>query len=388
MPRANVSPIRTPSGGVWMQAPTGILEVDLDALAENFRRLQAEAGVAELAPAVKADAYGLGLAPVARTLATAGARRFFVANLGEGLALRRLLSTAGVFVLNGPLPGEERDYVAEDLVPVLNTLEQVRLWQAAAGAAGRPLAAVLHLDCGINRLGLTPAEAARLAAEPARLEGLAVGLVMGHLACADEPGNPANAEQRDRFRRTADALPATARQAPRSLAASCGLFLGPDFRLDLARPGYALYGGNPTPGRPNPMRPVVSLQARILQARRVDPPAGVGYGATHRVERPAQLVTLAIGYADGLFRALSNRGRLVVDGQALPIVGRISMDLTVVDASALPAERLAPGGFAEILGPGQDIDALAADAGTIGYEVLTALGRRHRRVYRGGEGEV
>jgi alanine racemase len=216
------------------------------------------------------------------------------------------------------------------------------------------------------------------------LAGLTVELVMGHLACSDEPGNPANVEQRDRFRRAADALPAPARRAPRSLAASCGLFLGEDFRLDLGRPGYALYGGNPTPGRPNPMRPVVGLQARILQSRRVDPPAGVGYGATHRVERPAQLVTLAIGYADGLFRALSNRGRLVVDGQALPIVGRISMDLTVVDASALPAERLLPGGFAEILGPGQDIDALAADAGTIGYEVLTQLGRRHRRVYRGG----
>lgn len=367
-----------------MQAPTGILEIDLDALAENFRRLQREAAGAELAPAVKADAYGLGLAPVARTLAAAGAGRFFVANLGEGLALRRLLPAAGVFVLNGPLPGEERDYLAEALVPVLNTLAQVRLWQGAARAAGRPLAAALHLDCGINRLGLTPAEAARLAAEPARLDGLAIDLVMGHLASADDAGNPANAEQRDRFRRAADALPAAARRAPRSLAASCGLFLGPDFRLDLARPGYALYGGNPTPGRPNPMRPVVGLKARILQARRVDPPAGVGYGATHRVERPAQLVTLAIGYADGLFRALSNRGRLVVDGQAVPIVGRISMDLTVVDASALPPERLSPGGFAEILGPGQDIDALAADAGTIGYEVLTALGRRHRRVYCGG----
>jgi alanine racemase len=294
------------------------------------------------------------------------------------------LPAAGIFVLNGPLPGEERDYIAKVLVPVLNTLDQVRLWQDAASAAGRPLAAVLHLDCGMNRLGLTGREAACLAAEPARIEGLAVELVMGHLACADEPDNPANAEQRDRFRKVADALPAPARRAPRSLAASCGLFLGQDFRLDLARPGYALYGGNPTPGQPNPMRTVVGLKARVLQARRVDPPAGVGYGATHRVERSAELVTLAIGYADGLFRALSNRGRLVVDGQALPIVGRISMDLTVVDASALPAERLLPGGFAEILGPGQDIDQLAADAGTIGYEVLTQLGRRHRRVYRGG----
>jgi alanine racemase len=366
-----------------MQAPTGILEIDLDALAGNYRRLTEVAAGAEVAPAVKADAYGLGLEPVARTLAAAGARRFFVASLTEGLALRRLLPDAACLVLNGPLPGEERDYIAERLVPVLNTLEQVALWTAAARAAGRPLPAALHLDSGINRLGLTPAESARLAAEPGLLEGLAVELVMSHLACSDDAAHAGNAAQLQAFRRAADALPGPVARAPRSLAASCGIFLGEPYRLQLVRPGYALYGGNPTPGRPNPMRPVVRLQARVLQSRRVDPPAGVGYGATHRVERPARLVTLAIGYADGLFRALSNRGRLVIDGQALPIVGRISMDLTVVDASALPAERLPPGGFAEILGPGQDIDALAAAAGTVGYEVLTALGRRHRRVYRG-----
>lgn len=367
-----------------MQAPTGILEIDLDALAGNYRRLTEAAAGAEVAPAVKADAYGLGLEPVVRTLAAAGAQRFFVANLAEGLALRRHLPEADCLVLNGPLPGEERDYIAERLVPVLNTLEQIELWGAAARAAGRALPAVLHLDSGINRLGLTPAEAARLAAEPALLRDLSVELVMSHLACSDEPAHPGNAAQLARFRAAADALPGPAGTAPRSLAASCGVFLGESYRLQVVRPGYALYGGNPTAGRPNPMRPVVRLQARVLQARRVDPPAGVGYGATHRVERPARLVTLAIGYADGLFRALSNRGRLVIDGQALPIVGRISMDLTVVDASALPAERLLPGGFAEILGPGQDIEALATAAGTIGYEVLTALGRRHRRVYRGG----
>lgn len=371
-----------------MQAPTGILEIDLDALAGNYRRLTEAAGGAEVAPAVKADAYGLGLEPVVRTLATAGARRFFVANLAEGLALRGFLPQAGCLVLNGPLPGEERDYIASRLVPVLNTLEQVQLWGAAARAAGRPLPAALHLDSGINRLGLTPDESRRLAAEPALLADLAVELVMSHLACGDEPAHPGNAAQLARFRQAADALPGPVSAAPRSIAASCGIFLGESYRLQVVRPGYALYGGNPASGRPNPMRPVVRLQSRVLQARRVDPPAGVGYGATHCVERPARLVTLAIGYADGLFRALSNRGRLVIDGQALPIVGRISMDLTVVDASALPAERLLPGGFAEILGPGQDLDALAADAGTIGYEVLTSLGRRHRRVYRGGPAGV
>lgn len=366
-----------------MQAATGILEIDLTAIVENYRKLSAIAPGTELAPAVKADAYGLGAAAVAPALAAAGARGFFVAQLAEALALRPLLPEARLFVLNGPLPGEERDFVAERLLPVLNSLEQIRLWQAAARAAGRPLPAALHLDSGITRLGLPVGEVRRLAEEPERLAGLDLALVMTHLACADLPAHPLNEQQLSRFLAAVESLPDAARRAPRSIANSSGLFLRPAFHGDLARPGYALYGGNPVPGRPNPMRPVVRLLARVLQLRCVDSPECVGYGASHRVQGPTRLATLAIGYADGFSRALSNRGHLLVAGHPVAIVGRVSMDLTVVDVTALDPALLEAGGFVEVLGDGQGIDAVAEAAGTIGYEVLTALGRRYARSYRG-----
>ena len=365
-----------------MQAATGLLEVDLQALADNYRSLCALAPGCRLAPAVKADGYGLGAAEVAPALWAAGARRFFVAYLEEALALRPLLPDAELCVLGGPQPGEERDYLAQGLLPVLNGLEQLALWQGAAAAAGRPLPALLHLDSGLCRLGLSAAEVARLAAEPERLAGVELRLVMSHLACAEEAAHPSNEEQRRRFAALADALPGAAARAPRSLANSSGLFLGEGYRFDWGRPGYALYGGNPTPERPNPMRPVASLKLRVLQLRRVDSPSAVGYGATHRVGGPTRLATVAGGYADGLSRSLSNRGRLFWNRQAVPIVGRVSMDLTVVDVTALPADALAVGDFLELLGEHQGVDDLAAAAGTIGYEVLTQLGRRYARRYR------
>jgi len=367
-----------------VETPGGLLEIDLDAIVWNYRRLGALAPGVRLAPALKADAYGLGAAAVAPALAAAGAREFFLAQPAEALALRPLLPGATLYVLNGVQPGEERDLIAHDLVPVLSTLAQVALWRGAARAAGRPLPAVLHLDSGMARLGLAPDEVARLASDAALLAGIESRLVMSHLACADDPGHAMNEAQRLAFAAAADSLPAPARSAPRSLAASSGLFLGPGYRLDLGRPGYALYGGNPTPGAANPMRPCVRLRLRVLQVRHVDSPGTVGYGATHRVTGRARLATLAAGYADGLCRALSNRGRLFHGGQALPIVGRVSMDLTVADVSALPPDALAPGDFLELLGPEQGVDALAAAAGTIGYEILTQLGARYRRTYLGG----
>lgn len=365
-----------------MQAATGLLEVDLPALAANYRTLCALAPGCRMAPAVKADAYGLGAQAVVPALWAAGARRFFVAQLGEALALRALVPDAEVCVLNGPLPGEERDYLALGILPVLNGLEQLALWQGAARAAGRPLPAFLHLDSGMCRLGLSGEEVARLSAEPERLGGVEVRLVMSHLGCADEAAHPQNEAQRRRFAEMADRLPGGLAGAPRSLANSSGLFLGETYRLDWGRPGYALYGGNPTPGRPNPMRPVAALKLRVLQVRRVDSPSTVGYGATHRVGGPTRLATVAGGYADGLLRSLSNCGHLYWNGQAVPIVGRVSMDLTVVDVTALPPDALAVGDLLGLLGPNQGIDALAADAGTIGYEILTQLGRRYERRYR------
>ena len=361
-----------------MQTPTAILEIDLAALAENYRLLCRRAGGAAVAPAVKADAYGLGAAAVAQRLAALGAGSFYVAQLDEALALRPLLPGARLCVLYGCLPGEERPFVAEGLVPVLNSREQIRLWQAAAAAAGRRLPAVLHLDSGISRLGLPLEEAAELHPDHAALRGLAIETVMSHLACADEPDHALNPTQLERVLAFARRFPGV----PRSLAASSGIFLGPAWCLEQVRPGYALYGGNPTPG-PNPMRAVVSLKARILQVRRVDSPTTVGYGASHRVGGPTRLATLGLGYADGFHRALSNRGRLFLDGVPLPVVGRVSMDLIVVDVSQLPEAKAQPGMLLDVLGPDQDIDALARDGGTIGYELLTQLGRRYHRSYAG-----
>lgn len=365
-----------------MQAAAGLLEVDLAALAANYRTLRAQAPGCRLAPAVKADAYGLGAAQAAPALWAAGARRFFVAQLGEALALRPLLPQAELCVLNGPLAGEERDYLANDIWPVLNHPGQIELWGGAAAAAGRPLPALLHLDSGMNRLGLTTAEVELLARNPKRLAGIDLRLTMSHLACAEQRDNPVNDQQRRRFLAMAESLPGGAARLPRSLANSSGLFLGPAFHLDWGRPGYALYGGNPTPGSDNPMRAVAALRLRVLQLRRVDSPMCVGYGATHRVGGPALLATVAGGYADGLLHSLSNRGRLFWKDRAVPIVGRVSMDLTVVDVTALPPDAVAVGDLLELLGPNQDVDALAESAGTIGYEILTQLGRRYERRYR------
>jgi alanine racemase len=365
----------------------GVLTVDLDALAWNYRRLcqQLSRGT-ECAAVVKSNGYGLGIDRVAPVLAAAGARRFFVATIDEGLTLRRVLTEAGradaeIFVLNGPLPGTETDFRQAGLTPVLNSLGDLELWQAAARAAGTALPAAVHLDSGMSRLGLPDDEIDTLAAEPERLDGIALTHWITHLASAATPADPENAAQRQRFEAALARLPA----APASFANSSGVFLGPAFHHQLARPGVALYGVNPTPDQANPMRRVVTLRARILQVRQIDAGRGVGYGSTFRAQGPTRIATIAAGYADGLLRHLSNRGRVAIGGRLAPVVGRVSMDSITVDASALPPEAARPGAWAELIGDLYDQDALAADAGTIGYEVLTALGGRYHRVYTGGD---
>ena len=241
---------------------------------------------------------------------------------------------------------------------------------------------MLHLDTGMARLGLPPAELDMLAGDPSRLAGIELALIMTHLACADEPDQTMSRRQRDDFAAALARLP----RAPASLSASSGIFLGPDFLFDMVRPGVCLYGVNPRPGQPNPLRPVVRLQAKILQIRDVDTPQTVGYGATHRFAGPARLATLAAGYADGYLRSLSGRGTAHIGEVAVPVVGRVSMDLITVDVTRVPEARL--GDMVDLIGPHHDIDALAEEAGTIGYEILTSLGRRYRRHYSGGDGEV
>jgi alanine racemase len=258
---------------------------------------------------------------------------------------------------------------------VLGSLGEIDAWTAAARHAGRALPAILHVDTGMARLGLAPAEMDRLAEAPSRLDGLRLLYVMTHLVASEEPDNPLNIKQRADFEATCARLPA----APRSLANSSGIFL-PGFGSDLARPGAALYGVNPTPGRPNPMRLPVRLTARALAVRDIAAGDSVGYNATWQATRPSRIATAAIGYADGWLRSQSNRGAAVFDGRALPLVGRVSMDLATFDATDHPG--LAPGDWLELIGPARTPDDVAAAAGTNGYEVLTSLGRRFHRIYR------
>lgn len=362
-----------------------ILTVDLAAIAANYRLLAARVGGPQrCAASVKADAYGLGLAPVARALEGAGCATFFVALVEEGLALRRVLPQAAIYVLHGLVAGGASECLARGLRPVINSLRDLELLDAAAGGRG-DIAAGLHIDVGLSRLGLPAEEVEILAAEPRRLAGLGDLLVMSHLACADEPERPENRAQLARFEaalaRLKPAFAARPRTVRRSLAASAAIFLGPPFHYDLARPGAALYGVAPLAGRPNPMRQVIRLQGKILQVRRVDTGGTVGYGAAHRFARPARVATVGVGYADGYLRSLSNRGSAYVGERRVPVVGRVSMDLITLDVSALPEAEAQPGALVDLIGPHNPVDALAEEAGTIGYEVLTALGSRYARRY-------
>jgi alanine racemase len=352
-----------------------VLTIDLAAIVANYRLLAERAEPAEVAPAVKADAYGLGMAEIAPALAAAGAKTFFVATLEEGRALRSLLPGVEIYVLNGLPTAGAAPLIAERLRPCLKSLADVVGWAHAAGDAP----AALHIDTGINRLGLAPDEVASLAADRRMLEHIKIGLVMSHLACADVPPAPMNACQLADLGAAAEALGLADR--PRSIAASSGIFAGRDYHLALVRPGAAIYGLAPLKDHPNPMRQAVRLEGKILQVRRVDRGMSVGYGATHLVGGPGRIATVGIGYADGFMRALGNRGFAVLGDRRVPIIGRVSMDLMTLDVSTAPPDLAQPGSMVELLGPGHTVDELAAEAGTVGYEVLTALGRRFRRVY-------
>lgn len=359
----------------------GVLRIDLDALAINWRAI-----VGRLAPGcraaavVKADAYGLGMARVAPVLAREGCRRFLVATLDEGMELRALLPDTGILVLSGPLPGTAALFVARGLIPILNSTEQAAEWEEAARRAGRRLDAALMVDTGMARLGLSAAEACRLAEDGAFRAAVAVELVLSHLACADEPDDPMNRLQLARFGAVRAKFPGIAG----SLAASGGIFLGAEWHAEWVRPGAALYGLNPLFPQANPMAQVVRLQGRILQVRDVDAGQTVGYGATHRMAAPGRLAVIAAGYADGLPRSLGNRGGAIVGGIRVPLVGRVSMDLAIFDVSEAPPALVRPGALVDLIGPDNPVDAVAEEAGTIGYEILTALGRRYHRTYLGG----
>ncbi len=379
-----------------------VLTIDLAAIAANWQQLRDRAHPADCAAVVKADGYGLGASRVAPALARAGCQTFFVAHLDEGIVVRRALDEAvcrrkqaasgreqttscngpRIFVLNGAPSGCEPEFSHHRLCPVLNSLGDIDAWAAFARRQDRCLDACIHIDTGMSRLGLPPGELHALASNPSRLGGLHLTLVMSHLACADEPAHPLNGRQLDAFRGARGVLP----PAPGSLANSSGIFLGSPYHADLVRPGAALYGVAPLPELPNPMAQVVQLKGKILQVREIDSGASVGYGASHRARRSERIATVAVGYADGYLRALSNRGVGIIGGQRVPLVGRVSMDLITFDVTDIPEAAAHPGAFIELVGPDHPVDAVALDAGTIAYEILTSLGRRYHRLYVPSEG--
>jgi alanine racemase len=355
--------------------------IDLEALADNYRILCAHAKPAKVGAAVKANAYGLGLEAVARTLFQSGCRVFFTAHVGEALTLRSVLPQATIAVLHGLMPAEFGDAIAASIIPVINHLGALDAWRLYARRRGEALPAFVHLDTGMNRLGLSRQESEILAEEPARLEGIAVTAWLSHLACADDAEHPKTLEQLHAFQTILKRLP----MAPASLANSAGIFRGQDYLFDLVRPGAALYGINPIPGQPNPMREVVTLRAPILQVRKVDASMTVGYGATHVMPRSGVVATVALGYADGFHRSLGNKAVGKLGEHLVPVIGRVSMDLVTLDVSALPDGAVYPGAMVEFIGPHNPLDQIAAAAGTIGYEILTGLGSRIERVYRPSE---
>lgn len=357
--------------------PPAELHIDLGALAANYRALCAIAAPAQVSAVVKANAYGLGVGPVAAALVAAGCDTFFVSSLAEGVELRVLQPAVRVLVLEGA-GGDVAACLAARLVPVLNTPVEVRQWLALAHGAE----AALQLDTGMMRAGLDAADLRELVAAPGLLGALRLTLVMTHLACADEPGHPLNRAQVERFAALRAMLP----PAPTSIGNSAGTLLGPEFRGELVRPGIALYGGRPFASGANPMRPVVRLVARVLQVRELHEDATVGYGASARLRPPARIATVGAGYADGYPRALGNRGYACIAGVRVPVIGRVSMDLTTLDVSSLPADRVRVGDSVDLLGGGVSLEEAAELAGTVNYELLARLSTRLARSYHDASG--
>lgn len=360
----------------------GLVTVDLHQVAANWRALAALSSPAECAAVVKADAYGLGADRVVPALLEAGCRTFFVATPDEAEQVRALTADAVIYVLDGLMGGAGPRLADLGARPALASLDDCLEWAALCEARDRVMAAAVHIDTGLNRLGLSPADVSTLAADASLFNRIGVSLVMSHLACADTPEHPMNAQQLLAFEQLRAALP----QAPASLAASDGLMLGADYRFDLVRPGYALYGGQPTKGLAAPVKPAVRVQARVLQVRDVSEGDTVGYSAVWRALQPARIATIAAGYADGYARAASATndepgGLAGFKGRMVPIVGRISMDLITLDVTKLGENAPQRGDFVDLIGPGLSYEQVGASQGTIGYEVLIRLPRRFHRRY-------
>lgn len=353
------------------------LAIDLAAVAYNYRLIEAKVG-ATVAAVVKADAYGLGMAPVALALAGAGCRDFFVAHLQEALALRREAPLeARIYVLHGLWPGAERAAADEGVIPVLNSLGQMQAWRRLARQRGQRLPAVLQVDTGMSRLGMSRHEVDWLTADPEIFSDLDIRLLMSHLACADHPDAAGNARQRAAFTDVIARLPPVDQSFANSAAA---LSARPSFG-GLVRAGLALFGASPVPGEDFGLRPVVRLEARVLQCRSICAGDGVGYGHTFIASEAMRIATVAMGYADGWPRGLDGRAAAYFGDQRLPVLGRVSMDSFVVDASGLEPGALRAGDWVELIGRHQSVEDIATAAGAIPYEILVNLGPRLQRWY-------
>lgn len=361
---------------------TGVLIVRLDAVRRNYRKLKQAARGASTAAVVKANAYGLGADRCVPAFLQEGCSTFFVATLGEAQAVRRLAADATIYVLDGLLPRTAPEFEAIAARPVLGSLDEIEEWAACCRGKGVRLPAAIHLDTGMTRLGLDPRDAYALAGKRELLAAFEQSLIMSHLVCGDDAGNPKNEAQRQTFGELSAHFPGV----PRSLANSAGVLLGPSFHFELTRPGIALYGGQAFSHAPNPMEPAVYLMGRIAQLRWAEAGETVGYGATQTLKRRTRIATVCAGYADGFFRALSASDSREgppghIGRHRLPLLGRISMDLATYDATDVPDEDLHRGEWVIILGKRVTVDDLASYAGTIGYEVLTSLGSRYHRIY-------
>ena len=368
-----------------LASATGVLTVDLDAIVANWRKLEKTAVPSECAGVVKADAYGCGADQVARALANAGCKTFFTATLDEARVVRSAVPAATIYTLDGFFQNTGDTYAAIDCKPVIGDLNELAEWDVFCRRSGWTGGAAIHVDTGMNRLGLTVAEAQGIVPR-INAGDHGITLVMSHLASAELVNNPLNAKQLAAFREIASLFSGV----PASLSNSSGVFLGAPFQFDLMRPGAALYGINPTPESDNPMQPVVELKARIVQVRNVERGETVGYGGTWTARRPTRIALVSAGYADGYFRAASandgTRGaEVMVAGKRCPIAGRVSMDLIAVDITDLEKNAARRGHMVTLIGEGITVDELAHHFGTIGYEVLTSLGKRYARVYKGGD---
>jgi alanine racemase len=362
----------------------GTLTVDLDAIADNWQTLTRRLFAVECGAVVKANAYGLGLEPVTARLAKAGCKTFFVADVAEARRARSRAREAAIYVLNGFSPEAANAFAELNVQPVINSTVELAEWDAFIATQGWRGGAAIHIDTGMNRLGMSAEEAAALAPR-LQQENHGITLLMSHLACAEVQDHPLNASQIRLFRE----LRMLYHGVPASLANSAGIFIGDTAHFDVARPGAALYGINPTPGRTNPMRNVLTLSGLVLQVRKVPQGESVGYGAAWNAKRASRIAVAALGYADGLLRAGSGPdrkagGSAIVAKKRCPIVGYISMDLTCIDVTDLPNNAVRRGDSATFIGEDLLIDEVAASAGTIAYEVLVRLGSRCHLAYRGG----